>query len=272
MKRMLSYFCVVLLSSIAFFSLIRVYFQTGVPYTHDGENHLARFANFKLALKEGQFPPRFAPNLVNHYGYPVFNYNYPLANILSLPFSLFRVHYETTFKVLMATGLFLGAVGIYRWLSLMDTSKTTRFIAITAYLAAPFTVNLIYVRGNPGEIWAMALFPWLLWLTLSISKRKIPSLFICVSIITAFLLSHNISVLFGGIVWALYSLSAFGNNISFWKTWLGIMGLALLLSSWFWLPALAEKHLVILDGAKLNTYPGAHTATPSQLILSPLHI
>lgn len=58
--------------SIAFLLLFKPYLHTGFPYTHDGENHLARFANYKLALKEGQFPPRWAPNLMNHSGYPVF--------------------------------------------------------------------------------------------------------------------------------------------------------------------------------------------------------
>src|SRR5258708_2749738 len=85
---------------IFFLSLFitRIYFHSGFPYTHDGENHLARFANYALAIREIQFPPRFAPNLFNHYGYPVFNFNYPLANILSLPFTFARFNYELTFK------------------------------------------------------------------------------------------------------------------------------------------------------------------------------
>ena len=39
------------------------YFRVGLPVTHDGENHVARFAQYYLALKQGQFPPRLAPTL-----------------------------------------------------------------------------------------------------------------------------------------------------------------------------------------------------------------
>src|SRR5258708_7660284 len=88
--------------------ITRVYFHAGVPYTHDGENHLARFANYILAVRERQIPPRFAPNLFDHYGYPVFNYNYPLANIFSVPFSYLHVHYEVTFKILMFVAVLIG--------------------------------------------------------------------------------------------------------------------------------------------------------------------
>ena len=96
--------------------VIKPYFHAGFPYTHDGENHLARFANYKIAVKEGQIPPRFAPSLMNHYGYPVFNYNYPLANILSLPFSFLKINYEITFKILATTFVFIGLLGVYSWL------------------------------------------------------------------------------------------------------------------------------------------------------------
>ncbi len=36
--------------------IIKPYFHAGFPYTHDGENHLARFANYKVAVREGQIP------------------------------------------------------------------------------------------------------------------------------------------------------------------------------------------------------------------------
>lgn len=270
MKRIFSPLFLILLALCAFTALIRPYLKNGVPYTHDGENHLARFANYKVALKEGQWPPRFAPNLMNHYGYPVFNYNYPLANILSLPFSFLRIHYETTFKLIMATGLLVGAGGIFRWLTLSGVSKNWGWLAIAAYFSAPFTANLIFVRGNPGEVWAMALFPWLLWFTQSIGQRKTPSWFVRALIITAFLLSHNIAVLFGGILWGFYTLAEFRKKVPLWKTWLASLAVSVLLALWFWLPALAEKHWVVLDSTALNTSPAAHVATIPQLLFSPI--
>ena len=67
---------------------LRQLWLPGFPYTHDGENHLARIANYAVALRQGQFPPRWAPSFWAGYGYPVFNFNYPLLNIAAVPFLL----------------------------------------------------------------------------------------------------------------------------------------------------------------------------------------
>ena len=76
---MIRKFLLFLVFLLLIFIPTKSYFHEGFPYTHDGENHLARFANYKIALKEGQFPPRFAPNLMSNYGYPVFNFTYPVS-------------------------------------------------------------------------------------------------------------------------------------------------------------------------------------------------
>lgn len=259
-----------LLAAIGFLAVVQPYFQQGVPYTHDGENHLARFANYKIALREGQFPPRWAPNLVNHYGYPVFHYNYPLLNILSVPLSVIDVHYETTFKILMVVGVIVGSWGIWRWLALLSVTPSLRWLGITTYVLSPFLANLIFVRGNPGELWAMALFPWLLWLSDALKKRAPVSLTGAALLVTAWLLSHNVAVVFGALVWGTYSLLSLKKDWIGWKQLGQIIGLAILLSLWFWLPAIAEKSLVVLDGASLNTSPASHLVQTTQLLFSPL--
>lgn len=255
---------------LALLVLIKPYFQPGVPFTHDGENHLARFANYKVAVREGQLPPRLAPNLMNHYGYPVFNYNYPLLNLLSLPFSAIDIHYELAFKLLMTAGLALGAWGVYRWLAVGGFSKASRLFSVGVYWLAPFTVNLIYVRGNIGELWALALFPWLLWFTQKLKRGGSVRWLWSVSLITAFLLSHNISVLFGGGLWFLYTLFQFGRQTKLWRRWLLPVLLSILLSLWFWLPALAEKQFVVVDDTDLSSQFSRHFTQPLQLITAPL--
>ena len=266
---------ILLVVGLPFLALVKPYFHLGVPYTHDGENHLARFANYKIALKEGQFPPRFAPNLNNHYGYPVFNYNYPLANILSLPFSLVGFSYEITFKLLMVFSLVSGVTGIFYWLgSLKIGSVQTRLLARVSLLLAPFTINLIYVRGSVGEMMMLGIFPWLLWLVHEIreavkAKRQL-SWLVSTTILVAFLLAHNISVLFGGVIWFVYCLVIFGKDKRSWRLWLVRSLLAFGMTLWFWLPALAEKNEVILDQASLSSQYSNHFVRLMQLIVSPL--
>jgi len=250
------------------FVLIKPYLQAGFPYTHDGENHLARFANYKVAVKEGQIPPRFAPNLMNHYGYPVFNYNYPLANIISLPFSFLKINYETTFKILASGFIFIGLWGIYHWLEKLESSLGGRMLGVTLYALSPFLWSTILFRGNIGEIMALGLFPWLLWL---IEKSKIKDLKIFdVILIAAFLISHNIAVLFGLPLLVIYSLFRVGKERRVYRKLGLVLGGAIALTLWFWLPAVAEKNLVTVGEVSLVNNFDKHFPTFRQLFFSPL--
>ena len=260
---------------ISFLVLIRPYFQSGVPYTHDGMNHLARFANYKIAVREGQLPPRWAPNLLNRFGYPVFNFNYPLANILSLPFSVLGVEYELTFKLLMTGFVLLGAVGLGKWLKLHNyNSNWGRALAISSFFLSPFVVNLIYARGNIGEMMAIALLIWLFFILDEIKLNKLDwrqwkTKLLPVIFLTTFFLSHNITVLFGSFILTLYVLLK-KFNLKQWLLTLKIFCLSFGLSLWFWLPALLEKKYTVLDNAELSFEYLKHFPTLNQLLSAPL--
>lgn len=253
------------------FALLQPYLKTGFPYTHDGMNHLARFANYKIALKEGQLPPRFAPNLYNRYGYPVFNYNYPLANILSLPFSAIGLNYETTFKILVVLALIAMMVGSAHWLKSLKMSQSWLF-SLAIFCLNPFLINLIYFRGNIGEIFALCLLPSL-FASIEYLKSKTfnnQSLLLIVLVFSAFLLSHNIAVLFAMPLLLTCAFFKFKNNFSLWKK-LGLVFLASIgFSLWFWLPALMEKSLVTLDNVSLSSDFAKHFPSLSQLLFAPL--
>lgn len=254
--------------------VIRPYFHQGVPYTHDGENHLVRFAQYKQALREGQFPPRFAPNLLNHFGYPVFNYNYPLANILSLPLSILKVHYQLSFKLLMWSFVLLGLWGANLWLKSLKFKIRPRILALLVWSLNPYLLNLIFFRGNIGELMSLCLLPWLFY-GVELIKTK-PFKFNSqnwLSLIvpqTAFLLAHNVSVLFGVPLLIIYAVLRFGKTttayVKFFISWLIAIGLSL----WFWLPAFLEKNQIILDQADLSKDFLNHFPTLKELLFSPL--
>jgi hypothetical protein len=263
-------FIIILLGLI----LVHPYLSPQFPYTHDAENHLARFANYKLAVKEGQLPPRFAPNLFNHYGYPVFNYNYPLANIISLPFSFLRMNYEVTFKLQVIGAVLVGLIGIWMWLGFWTKQSLPRLIALLAFTTSPYVFQTVAIRGGIGEIWALMLIPWILAFVESIVAGK---LFIKVTqiiwpilLLTAFFLAHNVTVAFSLPFILLYAVFRLQNNWLGWKKLLLISTISILLSLWFWLPAVLEKNLVILDGAQLSQGFMGHFPTLNQLLFSPL--
>jgi len=248
--------------------------HAGVPYTHDGENHLARFANYKVAIREFQIPPRFAPNLLNHYGYPVFNYNYPLANILSVPFSILKIPYETTLTLLVILSLFFGTMGVIRWLRFYTDKQSTLTFAITAFLfAPPLITNLLY-RGSVGELLAYALLPWLLYSTHLFTEKLSRKRIVAIAILFAcFLLSHNIGVVVLTPLIGMYSLAQLKHQkkIKRWLQQVAVLGLISLgLSLWFWLPAIVELNQVIVTRSANQNAFAEHFPTVSQLLYSPL--
>lgn len=244
--------------------------RTGFPYTHDGENHLARFANYKIAVKEGQIPPRFAPNLLNHYGYPVFNYNYPLANILSLPLSLLKIPYEISFKLLVIIGLIFGSFGIVQ-LAKTKAPNSTWLVSLLTFLSMPYLTSTIYVRGSIGELLAMTLIPWLvLSIEQPISKHTdFRSLLLRSFLWSAFFLSHNSTVLYIAPLLVFYILFLSLNIAQKWtyisKQFLPIL-IGGLLSLWFWLPAWFEREAVIVTQSQNQQAWSDHFVTFAQLL------
>ncbi|MFH1967332.1 MAG: hypothetical protein ABIJ03_02380 [Patescibacteria group bacterium] len=251
----------------------RSYFHAGLPQTHDGNNHLARFANYKIAFKEGQIPPRLAPNLMNHYTYPVFNYNYPLANLLSLPFSALKIPYETTFKLIALAFLFLGGVGVVRLIESVFAyqkllkqknqalSQWSIIFGLGIYYSAVYLSNLILIRGNIGEIMAYGLWPWMLTSVLSQPKFNLSN--ICLW--TSWWLVHNIMAVFGWPILILVAILKHGRQLIVWKKFLALGLVSLLLSLWFWLPALAELNLVSAGHSQIVSDAPKHLLSLGQV-------
>ncbi|OGJ15982.1 MAG: hypothetical protein A2632_01380 [Candidatus Pacebacteria bacterium RIFCSPHIGHO2_01_FULL_46_16] len=254
-------------TAVTCLALFHLYLQPEFPYTHDGENHLARFANYKIALREGQFPPRFAPNLMNHYGYPVFNFNYPLANILSLPFSILGVSYETTFKLLVVASVLFGALGVWQLTKSFKASRVTRWLSVIFWLLQPFLVSTIYFRGNIGEVMAVSLLPWLIWSSFSLAPSR---WLFRVIILTAFLLSHNISAVIGSGIYLALSLVCHYPSKQKLLTAVTTFVWAVALSLWFWLPAVLESSSVVVSATSLVENFSQHFVSLSQLLWSPL--
>ncbi len=247
-------------------ALFQLYFSSQFPYTHDGENHLARFANYKIALREGQFPPRFAPNLLNGFGYPAFNYNYPLANILSLPFSILNIHYELTFKLLVVGSILFGAIGLYAWLRALKISKESSFFASLGWVVSPYIINLVYFRGNIGEVMAYALLPWMLY---GIERSKTKSIFPLTVILSLLFLSHNIVALLSIPLFIFFVLIRASDKVAHIKKSLLALLWSIGLTLWFWLPALFEmKYVILSSAASLSDFTN-HFPTARELLWGP---
>jgi len=264
MKKFISILVIIIIS----LAVIRPLFGPNIPFTHDSQNHLGRFANYYLALRQGQIPPRWAPNLNNAFGYPALNFNYPLANLLALPLIIIGLSIETTFKVITVFSIIGSGIFMYFFLTKHFSSKSSLLGALV-YLLAPYQFILIYVRGVIGETLSFALLPLLLLFINKYYHQPSPkTLNLLIITFASFLLSHNIIVLFSLPIIFCYILITAGfkrkNLFSFLKP----ATISLLLVSFFWIPAILEKKYTFIDQTPLINEYKNHFPSLDQLFYS----
>ena len=227
---------------VTFFG-VKPLLHPGLPPTHDGENHVIRSYEFDKAMRDGSVYPRWARDLNNGYGIPLFNYVYPLPNYTSAFFHVFGISFIDTFKLNLLVATFIGVIFFYLWSRLFFTSIASLTGAIF-YAFSPYRFVDIYVRGSVGEVWALACFPAFLWsITKFLENKKIFYFILSSFFLAATIFSHNILALMFilfGTTYAIFLISQSKKKKLLIAYCILLISLALSLSAIFWLPALAE--------------------------------
>lgn len=248
-------------------------FHDGYFPTHDGEWAVVRLAEMHRELRDHQFPPRWSDFLNHGYGYPLFLYTYPLPYYVAEVFHIGGLSLIDSVKGVFLFSVIISGLGMY-FLAKELNGEEAGFIAGALYVFAPFRLVDIYVRGSIGESVSFAVFPLLFYFTLKLvqyPKRSTGIMMaLCISIM---ILSHNISALVFLPFWLAFvwvSLKAYfaDMKMALTKIFLPYLVLGLGLSSFFWLPAIAEKSLIALSQIPLTDITG-HFVSPSQWLNSP---
>src|SRR6185312_6859828 len=82
--------------------LLLPYLHTGYFPTHDGEWAVVRLGDMYREIKDLQFPARYSGNLNFGYGYPLFEFAYPLPYYLGIVIHLFHIDFVNSMKLLFA--------------------------------------------------------------------------------------------------------------------------------------------------------------------------
>lgn len=157
----------VVILCIPLFSL----FHSGFPITHDGQDHIARIANFYINLQNGIFIPRWAPNLNWGYGHPILEFLYPLPSYLASFFHFLGFTLMDSTKTVLGIGMLFSGITMYLWLSSF-WSKKASFLSAILYVIAPYRFVEVYVRGDIGENLAFVFIPLVLLYIYKLSKRS----------------------------------------------------------------------------------------------------
>lgn len=205
------------------------------------------------SLRAGALPVRWMPEAAYGLGYPAFHYYAALPYYVSALAYLGGLGVLGGIKLAQALGFLLAGGAMYALARVAGLRRTGAVVASVAYTYAPFHLVNVYVRGDAlSEFYAMALFPFLLWLALLTAQRPSLGRFLALAVAYAALsVTHNISAL---IFTPFLGLWLLGANLPALrqKAWrplaagVGALAFGLALGAWFWLPALADRGLVQL--------------------------
>lgn len=228
----------------------------GLPITHDGQDHVARIANFHKNLEEGNMIPRWAANLNWGYGHPVMMFLYPLPSYIASLFHYIGFSLVDSFKLTLASAYVLSGLAFYLWAKTF-LPKYAAFFGAALYVIAPYRFVDLYVRGAIGEHTAFLFIPLVLYFMKAISEKiSIWHIVGGAFSLAGLILSHNaISLMFLPIFFFYFLYLFRANNKIKYLTHLGLVFvLGLGLSSFFWLPAFIEGKYTLRDIVTAKEY------------------
>lgn len=224
---------------------------------------------FTNALSEGEFPVRFAKRINHGLGYPYFNFNYPFIYYASAGMHSIGVSFVNSFKAILILSVFLGSLGMYLFCR-KYFSITAALTGAIFYTLVPYRFLNLYVRGSVAEAFALGLLPFLFLSIDFLVEKKRYSLIFFILILSVLITSHNITVFFAAPFLALYFILRIlrrdQKKQSVIHFILGFV-LALLLTSFFWFPALFEASSTKLS--ELTEDYRAFFPSLSEIIYSP---
>lgn len=250
-------FLVIIISFISIYDL----FKPGLPLTHDGQDHIARIANFYQNLIEGNIIPRWAGNLNWGYGHPILEFLYPLPSYLASFFHFVGFNLVDSVKIVFGVSFILSALAMYLFIKELLHDNKSACLASLLYVVAPYRFVDLYVRGAIGEHVAFIFPPLIFYFIYKLSKRY--SLWHVIGMATSLALlnlSHNaISLMFLPLFWlyALFLVLQSNNKVKFISKYLLSVILGFGLSAFFWLPAFIEGKYTLRD---IVTGGGEYTA------------
>lgn len=220
----------------------------GLHPTHDGEYHVIRFYEFDKVLREGVLYPRWAPDLNNGYGVPLFNFVYPLPNYMASIFHFLGASFIDAFKLSMLIAAIIGGIFFYLWAKIFWGNRGG-IVSSIYYSFSPYHFVDVYIRGSIGEVWALAFFPGFLWSVTRLLQTNKKKFIIPAGIFYALIIfSHNIlAVMFAvfSVSYIIFLISQQGLKRHLLYNLFIVYFIGLGLSAIFWLPALAEKHYAV---------------------------
>ena len=254
----------------------------GILNTRAGGDSLfliQRVQQLAQSLRGGAFPARWMPDGAYGLGYPFFDFYAALPYYLAALLNLAGCGLLWAIKLIQVLGFLVAGMTVYGLARKMGANRPGALLASAAYTCAPFHLANVYVRGDSlSEFYAFVLYPLILWAVLKVKERPTVEHMAWLAGSYALLITcHNLSaMLFSPIIglWLLAEALSQPER-GRWRTLgVGIAALAfgLILSAWYWVPALREQSLVQLQDQTTGYFHYAEHFRAADLVQwQPIH-
>lgn len=204
------------------------------------------------ALRRGTVFPRWSPELAYGLGYPLFDFYGSLAFYGTALLALAGMPTIAAIKAVQLGGFVFGAVAMFA-LARRHLGEPAGLVAAAAYAYAPYHLVNVYARGDSlGEFTALALLPAVLLAVEAAAEGKLGGALAFGVLAAGLVLAHNLSALLALPLLALWTLWTLARrwtsdrqDVARGTLALALGGvLALGLSAFYWLPALADRRYV----------------------------
>jgi hypothetical protein len=232
--------------------------QTRELAGHDAVEYVTQLGEFDHALRDGQIPPRWAPDFDFGRGTPFFVFGPPVFLWVAEGFHL--IGFGLIASTNLAALAFLISAAVLMFAFVRDRwGDTAGLVAASAYVLSPYVMLDAYVRHAFLE---MAALPWLPLAALGVSRGAVGTVSLAVGLL---ILSHPALFPFTAVALLVYAIG----RGTLRESLMGI-GVGVGLAAWFILPALAQsRYLTVSETVAGPAFNYAnHFATLGQLLWS----
>ncbi len=135
-----------------------------LPRTNDLAAHVFRAFELEQLLRAGVLLPRWGPQLVHGYGYPIFNYFPYLSHyLITLTHMAAGVDYLWAYRLVTVGVTFAASWGTFLCASDLFDDESAGLLAAVGYVYCPYLLMTANVRGGLPESLALAALPFVLW-------------------------------------------------------------------------------------------------------------
>lgn len=219
-------------------------------YGASDDIHIAWLYELHKTLMAGKIPPRFVPDLSFGFGYPLFEFVFPLPFYISEIFHLVGFGLVDSIKALFF--LTVPASFLLMYLLLRQfISGPLSLAGAFLYVYTPYRAVDLYVRGAIGEVLSFVFLPAILLSIVKLKEEKnLKWIGVGAISLASLVLSHNIaSYMFLPFVLLFLLMQFFylSKKRAFLIRSILMIFLGFLISIYFWLPAIIESKLMKYD-------------------------